>query len=337
MPSGPSHATGLSVDSGISTISTHTEEKIMKAVRIHSYGGPEVIRYEDAPRPTIAADEVLVAVHATAINPVDLATRAGHFQSMIPVTFPLTLGLDLSGVVAEVGPNVTGVAVGDAVFGYSNMMRQGADAEYAVVSATEIAPKPRSLDFVAAAAVPVTGLTAWQALKAADLQAGQSVLIHGAGGGVGSLAVQFAVAKGARVIATAAGDKLDMVRELGAAEVIDYTTTRFEDVVRGVDVVLATVGGEVIERSWGVLKPGGILVTPAGEIDAEAVAARGVRGTGMLTQPNGAQLTEIAALIDAGAVKPVVSTVLPLTEAAQAHELADSGHARGKIVLQVVA
>jgi NADPH:quinone reductase-like Zn-dependent oxidoreductase len=149
--------------------------------------------------------------------------------------------------------------------------------------------------------------------------------------------VQFAVAKGARVIATAAGDKLDMVRELGAAEVIDYTTTRFEDVVRGVDVVLATVGGEVIERSWGVLKPGGILVTPAGEIDAEAVAARGVRGTGMLTQPNGAQLTEIAALIDAGAVKPVVSTVLPLTEAAQAHELADSGHARGKIVLQVVA
>src|SRR5438034_9290037 len=191
----------------------------MKAVRIHGYGGPEVIRYEDAPPPTIAADEVLVAVHATSINPVDLATRAGHFQNKIPVMFPWTLGLDLSGVVAKVGPNVTGFAIGDAVFGYSNMMRQGADAEYAVISASEIAHKPQSLDFVEAAAVPVTGLTAWQALSIGGLQAGQTVLIHGAGGGVGSLAVQFA---------TAAGDKLDLVRSLGAESVIDYTTTRFE-------------------------------------------------------------------------------------------------------------
>src|SRR5437588_11965036 len=154
----------------------------MKAVRIHGYGGPEVIRYEDASPPTIAADEVLVAVHATSINPVDLATRAGHFQNKIPVTFPWTLGLDLSGVVTEVGPNVTGFAIGDAVFGYSNMMRQGADAEYAVISASEIAHKPQSLDFVAAAAIPVTGLTAWQALAIGGLQAGQTVLIHGAGG-----------------------------------------------------------------------------------------------------------------------------------------------------------
>jgi len=154
----------------------------MKAVRIHGYGGPEVIRYEDASPPTIAADEVLVAVHATSINPVDLATRAGHFQNKIPVMFPWTLGLDLSGVVAKVGPNVTGFAIGDAVFGYSNMMRQGADAEYAVISASEIAHKPQSLDFVEAAAVPVTGLTAWQALAMSGLQAGQTVLIHGAGG-----------------------------------------------------------------------------------------------------------------------------------------------------------
>jgi len=259
----------------------------MKAVRIHGYGGPEVIRYEDASPPTIAADEVLVAVHATSINPVDLATRAGHFQNKIPVMFPWTLGLDLSGVVAKVGPNVTGFAIGDAVFGYSNMMRQGADAEYAV--------------------------------------------------SVGSLAVQFAKAQGARVIATAAGDKLDLVRSLGAESVIDYTTTRFEKVVRNVDVVLALVGGEVIERSWGVLKPGGILVTTAAEIDPETAAARGVRGTGMLTQPNGAQLAEIAAFFDTGAVKPVVSTILPLAEAAQAHKLAGSGHVRGKIVLRVVA
>lgn len=309
----------------------------MKAVRIHGYGGPEVIRYEDAPRPTIEASEVLVAVHATSINPVDLATRSGHFQNKIPATFPWTLGLDLSGVIAEVGPNVTGFAIGDAVFGYSNMMRQGADAEYAVISASEIAHKPQSLDFVVAAAIPVTGLTAWQALAIGSLQAGQTVLIHGAGGGVGSLAVQFAKAQGARVIATAAGDKLELVRSLGAESVIDYTATRFEEVVHNVDVVLALVGGEVIERSWGVLKPGGILVTTAAEIDPEAVAARGVRGTGMLTQPNGAQLAEIAAFFDTGAVKPVVSTILPLAEAAQAHTLAGSGHVRGKIVMQVVA
>jgi NADPH:quinone reductase-like Zn-dependent oxidoreductase len=149
--------------------------------------------------------------------------------------------------------------------------------------------------------------------------------------------VQFAKAQGARVIATAAGDKLDLVRSLGAESVIDYTATRFEEVVRNVDVVLALVGGEVIERSWGVLKPGGILVTTAAEIDPEAAAARGVRGTGMLTQPNGAQLAEIAAFFDTGAVKPVVSAVLPLAEAAQAHALAGSGHGRGKIVLRVIA
>jgi len=159
---------------------------------------------------------------------------------------------------------------------------------------------------------------------------------HGAGGGVGSFAVQFAVAQGARVIGTAATDKLELLRELGVAQAIDYTTTRFENVAHDVDVVLATVGGDVIDRSWAVLKPGGILVTPAGQVDADAAAARGVRGTGMMTQPNSAQLTEIAALIDAGKVQPVVSTVLPLAEAARAHELGDRGHARGKIVLRVV-
>jgi NADPH:quinone reductase-like Zn-dependent oxidoreductase len=162
-----------------------------------------------------------------------------------------------------------------------------------------------------------------------DDAAMHGMLIHGAGGGVGTFAVQFAVAKGARVLGTAAGDKLDLLRELGVAEAIDSTTTRFEDVVRDVEVVLATVGDDVIERSWGVLKPGGILVTPAGQIDAEAAAARGVRGTGMMTQPNPAQLTEIADLIDAGKVKPVVSTVLPLAETRRAHELGDAGYARG--------
>ncbi len=304
----------------------------MKAVRIHQYGGPEVLVYEDAPRPTIADDEVLVKVHAVSINPVDRFTRVGYLKGMVDFPLPLTLGLDLSGTVEAVGSGVTSVAVGDAVYGYSNMMRQGAYAEYAVVSEAEIAPKPTTVDFDTAAAVPLSGLTAWQALEIAGLQAGQTILIHGAGGGVGTFATQFAVARGARVLGTAAGDKLGLLRELGVAEAIDYITTRFEDVVRDVDVVLATVGGEVVDRSWAVLKPGGILVTPAGQVDADAAAAR---GSGMMTQPNHGQLAEIAGLIDTGKVKPVVSTVLPLAEARQAHELSDAGHARGKIVLRV--
>jgi NADPH:quinone reductase-like Zn-dependent oxidoreductase len=307
----------------------------MKAIRIHSYGGPDVLVYEDAPRPMITDDDVLIKVAATAVNPADRSFRAGYMQSIMPFPLPLTLGFDLAGTVEAVGANVSSVALGDAVYG-SSMMRLGAYAEYAVVSASEIAPKPTSLDFVTAASVPLAGLTAWQALEAADLQAGQTILIHGAGGGVGSFATQFALAKGARVLATAGSDKIALLRELGVAEAIDYTTTRFEDVAGDVNVVLATVGGEVIDRSWSVLKPGGILVTPAGQIDAAAAAARSVRGIGMMTSPNSAHLTEIAALINAGKVKPIVSIVLPLAEARKAHEFLDRGHVRGKIVLRVV-
>jgi NADPH:quinone reductase-like Zn-dependent oxidoreductase len=310
---------------------------VLKAIRIHSYGGPEVLVYEDAPRPTPAAGEVLVKVHATALNPVDSSTRAGHLQGMVDFAFPFIPGLDLAGVVEAVGDDATTVAVGDAVYGHSNMMRQGAYAEYAVVSAGEIAPKPTSVDFVTAASVSLAGLTAWQGLfEVGGLQAGQTVLIHGAGGGVGSFAVQFALAKGARVLATAGSDKIALLRELGVTEAIDYTTTRFEDVVRDVDVVFDTVRGDLAERSLGVLKSGGIYVTPAGQPDAEAASARGVRASGMLAQANPTHLTEIASLINAGKVKPVISKVLPLAEARQAHELLGAGHTCGKIVLRVV-
>jgi NADPH:quinone reductase-like Zn-dependent oxidoreductase len=309
----------------------------MKAIRFHSYGAPEVLVHEDAPRPTPGAGEVLVKVHATSLNPVDRATRAGYLQQFVAFPLPFVPGLDLAGVVEAIGDGVSTVAVGDAVYGYSNMMRQGAQAEYAVVSAGEIAPKPASVDFVTAASVPLAGLTAWQGLfDMAGLQAGQTVLIHGAGGGVGSFAVQFAIAKGARVLATAGSDKIALLRDLGVAEAIDYTTTRFEDVVRDVDVVFDTVGGELVERSFTMLKPGGIYVSPAAQLDAEAGKGRGVRASGMMTQPNAAQLSEIAGLIDAGKVKPVVSHVFPLAEAAQAHTALEAGHTRGKIVLRVV-
>jgi NADPH:quinone reductase-like Zn-dependent oxidoreductase len=308
----------------------------MKAIRIHGYGGPEALVYEDAPRPEPAAGEVVVKVHATSLNPVDRFTRAGYLQGMVQFELPFTPGLDLAGVVEAIGEGVTTVAAGDAVYGYSNMMRQGAYAEYALVSAGEIAPKPASVDFETAASVPLARVTAWQGLfTVAGLQPGQTVLIHGASGGVGSLAVQFARAKGARVLATAGSDKLALLRDLGVAEAIDYTTTRFEDVARNVDVVFDTVGGELTERSLAVLKPGGIYVTPAGQPEPEAAVQRGVRASGMMAQANPTDLTEIASLIDAGTVKPVVSTVLPLAEARQAHELLEAGHTRGKIVLRV--
>ncbi len=310
----------------------------MKAVRLHSYGGPEVLVYEEAPRPTPEAGEVLVRVHAAGVNPVDRSTRVGYLQQMVNFALPLIPGLDLAGVVEELGPDVSTVAVGDAIYGFSNMVRQGAYAEYARIGVGEFAPKPATVDFVTAAAVPLSALAAWQALNdVAGLQAGQTVLIQGAGGGVGSFAVQFAASKGARVIATEEGSKADFLRGLGAAEVIDHTTTRFEEVVHDVDVVLDLVGGEVQTRSFAVLKSGGILVTTMGQPDAEAAGARGVRASGIMTQANSTQLREIAALIDAGTVRSVVAQVFPLAEAAQAHALLDSGRAGGKIVLRVGA
>ena len=309
----------------------------MKAIRIHSYGDVDVMQYEDVGQPSPDAGEVLIKVHAASVNPVDRAVRAGYMQSMVPLVLPLTLGMDLAGVIEAIGDGVTAFAVGDAVYGMSDMMHQGAYAEYAVVPVAGIAIKPTSVDFVTASAVPLAGLTAWQALfNAAGLKSGQTVLIHGAGGGVGSFAVQFAANAGAHVLATAGSDKIALLRELGATEAIDYTKARFEDVARDVDVVFDTIGGEVLERSLAVLKRGGILVSIAGQPDVAAAEARGVRAAFVFTQANGAELGEIARMIDAGKVKPLVSTVLPLSKARKAHDLITRGHTRGKIVLRVV-
>jgi NADPH:quinone reductase-like Zn-dependent oxidoreductase len=308
----------------------------MKAIRIHAYGGPDVLVYEDAPRPSIGDNEVLVKVHAASLNPVDRFTRAGYLQQMINFPLPMVPGLDLSGVVEAIGSDVRSLAVGHAVYGYSSMARQGAYAEYAAVKETEVAPKPATVDHVHAAAVPLAALSAWQALDAASLGPGQTILIHGAGGGVGTFAVQFALERGARVLGTASGGKIELLRQMGVSEAIDYTTTRFEDVAHDVDVVMDNIGGEVTERSWGVLKPGGILVTPVGQPDPAVAAAHGVRGVALMTQPNAEQLAEIARLMDAGTVKSVVSEVFPLSEARRAHELLEGGHTRGKLVLRVV-
>ena len=310
----------------------------MKAIRIHTRSGPEAFVYEDAPQPHPGEGEVLVRVYATSVMWQE-PTWAETWKTPTGVDRDLPIpGHDLSGLVAEVGTGVTDVAIGEAVYALTEFWRDGAAAEYAIARATDLAPKPRSLDYVQAAGVPLVGLTAWQALfDHARLSAGQSVLIHGAAGGVGSMAVQLAHWVGANVIGTASARNRDFLRGLGADEVIDYTSTRFEDMLHDVDVVLDTIGGDTMERSWSALKKEGLLVSVFSPPPKEQAKAQSVRALFFIVQPNRAELIQIGDLIDAGQVQPVIETVFPLSEARQAFERALSGHTRGKIILRVVS
>ena len=309
----------------------------MKAVRIHEYGGPEVLRYEDAPRPVVKPDEVLIRVHAAGVNPVDWKVREGHVKSMFKYSMPLIPGWDVSGVVHSTGLDTSRLKAGDEVYSRPDIARDGAYAEYIAVRESEVALKPKSLDHVQAAAVPLAALTAWQALfDAAKIQPGQTLLIHGAAGGVGTFAVQLAKLKGARVIGTASKKNHEFLRSLGADETIDYNTTRFEDVVHGVDAVLDTITGETMERSWQVLKKDGILVSILQPPSPEKAAAHGVRCAHTFVQPSVPQLNEIAKLLDAGKIKVIVEKVFPLWEARAGQDLSQTGHVRGKIVLRVI-
>ncbi|MDE3157609.1 MAG: NADP-dependent oxidoreductase [Acidobacteriota bacterium] len=308
----------------------------MKAVAMHAYGGPEVLKYEDAARPDPATGEVLVRVHAAAVNPVDWKVRAGHLRGFLNYSLPLIPGWDLSGVVEATGAGVTDWKQGDAVYARPDLRRNGAYAEYIAVRASELGHKPRSIDHVQASAIPLACLTAWQALfDAGGLKAGQRVLIHAAAGGVGTFAVQLAKWKGAHVVGTASERNHAFLRELGADEVIDYTKTNFEEVVRDVDVVLDTLAGQTRDRSWNVLKKDGILVSILGQPSPDDAAQRGVRAAGVFVEPNQAQLGEIAKLVDSGKLRPIIETVMPLAQAARAHEMNQTLHTRGKIVLQV--
>src|SRR5581483_1631201 len=304
----------------------------MKAVCLHARGGPEAFAYGEAPQPRPRAGEVLVRVHAAGVIQTELSwvptwtTPAGE-----PRPLPVIPGHEFSGEIAAVGPDTGDVSVGDPVYGLNDWYRDGASAEYCVARVTDIAPKPAGVDHIHAAATPISALTVWQGLiERAGLVAGQRVLIHGAAGGVGTLAVQLARWRGARVTATASATNLDFVRSLGADEVIDYRAERFEDVVRDVDVVFDTVGGETLERSWGLLKPGGKLVTVAAS--GEQTTDERIRAAYFIVEPSRPQLLEIARLIDAGALRPVVGAVFPLAEAQQAYEYKP---VRGKIVLRV--
>jgi NADPH:quinone reductase-like Zn-dependent oxidoreductase len=307
------------------------ETRTMKAVRIHSFVGSEGLCVEETVAPEPRMDEVLVRVHAAGVNPLDWQTCDGRFGRL---PLPHTLGCDFSGVVEALGPEVTDFFVGQSVFGHS--CDGGAFAEFIAAPVGGLAPKPLSVDDTEAAATPLCALTAWQALfEFANLQSNQRILIHGGAGGVGMLAVQFAVRLGARVIATASTRNLPFVRQLGAHEVIDHTTTRFEDAVKKVDVVLDLVGGETQDRSWKVLKTGGRLVSTVSTPSQETALLRGVRAYKMQTETRFVELTLMGDFIANGEIKVMVDRVLPLFRASEALAISRRGHARGKIVLTI--
>jgi NADPH:quinone reductase-like Zn-dependent oxidoreductase len=305
----------------------------MRAIRFHEYGGPEKLVLDRVERPEPKDGEVLVRVHAAAVNPVDWKFRAGYLKDWVPLALPYIPGNDVAGTVEAAGPGVSGFHKGDTVFGY---IAGGTYAEYAVVPAKNLRPKPSNISFDEAAGVPIGALTARFALiDIARLQAGQTILVHGGAGGVGLYAVQIARALGAKVAATASAANLDFVRSLGAETAIDYNATPFETVVHDMDAVLDTIGGDVQARSWQVLRKGGILVSVVGQPPAEEAEKHGVRGAGVQTAFTGEQLGEIAALIESGKVKPVLGPVFPLAEAAKAQAKSQEGHGRGRIVLHV--
>jgi NADPH:quinone reductase-like Zn-dependent oxidoreductase len=309
----------------------------MKTLRFHAFGGSGVLKMEDLPRPEFGEEELLVKVMAASVNPVDYKIREGKYTPVKSDKLPYVPGRDIAGVVEACGGLVDDWKRGDAIFAMLGI-EHGGYAEYAIVKDAEAAPKPCSLDFVAAASVPLAGLTAWQGLfRYGELKAGQRVLIHGGAGGVGHFAIQFAKVRGAYVITTVSGQHIDFVRGLGADEVIDYKAQRFEDVVKDVDLVYDLIGGETQERSWNVLRRGGAMVSTLAEPSQEKARAHGVRAMRYTCKENGGELEEIGRLIDEGKVKPKIARTFGLAEAASAQDFVEQGHTEGKVVLKIAA
>jgi NADPH:quinone reductase-like Zn-dependent oxidoreductase len=310
----------------------------MKAAQINGYGGQDVMKTVDnAPKPTAGAGQVLVEVHAAAANPFDYKVREGYMKEFIPLQLPATLGGDVAGTVAEIGGDVTGFTVGQAVYGMANAAGgQGSFAEFTPVSAQQLAAKPKSVDFVAAAALPLAAVSAYQALvDHIGLQAGQKILIHGGAGGIGSLAIQIAKNLGAYVAATVNAGDTDFVKSLGADEVIDYQTQDFSALLKDYDAVFDTVGGETNTKSYAILKKGGALVSMV-QPAAEALAKQyDVKYTQQSSKATVERLAKIAELVDSSKLKAEVDKVFPLDQAAEALEYLKTGHPRGKVVIQV--
>lgn len=308
----------------------------MKAVRIHEYGNREVLVFEDAPMPSITSNEVLVRVIAASVNPVDWKIREGYLKEMIPYQLPLTLGWDVSGVVTEVGTNVTRFRVGDAVYSRPDIKRNGTYAEFVAIRESEVALKPLTISHNEAASLPLAGITAWEVLiTTAQLSAGQRVLIHAGSGGVGSIAIQLAKSRGAYVIATTSGKNVALVKSLGADEVIDYQTQNFTDKLRDIDVVFDTLGGDIQESSWSVLKKGGILISIVNPPSDTKAKELGVQSAFVFIEPSAYILKQLAELVEQGKLRPVIGAEFALHDIVKAHELSETGRTVGKIVLYV--
>jgi NADPH:quinone reductase-like Zn-dependent oxidoreductase len=306
----------------------------MKAVVAHEYGGPEVLKLEDMPVPQPKENELLVRVMASGVNPADPLILGGKYAKEFGTHLPLILGYEMAGVVVRTAAKVTKFKVGDPVYAY--LLWGGGWAEYCLTNEAEAAIKPKSLSFTDAAVVPLAALTAWQALiDIGKIDKGQTVLIHGGSGGVGSFAIQIAKARGARVIATASTRNQDLLKQLGADLAIDYTKQKFEELLHDVDLVLDPVGRDTLARSYGVVKKGGIVVSIVSRCDPTELQKRGIHGASLSSHPDANELAEITKLIEDNKLKPIVTEVLPLTEAATADAQAATHHTRGKLVLKV--
>ena len=308
----------------------------MRAIQIQEFGGPEVLRVQEVSIPVPGPGELLVRVRAAAVNPVDTSIRAGRAGGLSGASLPYVPGFDVSGTVTAIGSGVDVFEVDDEVFAMVNLRRGGTYAEYVIILENEAALKPARVSHAEAAAIPLVALTAWQALfEVAKLQPGQTILIHAGAGGVGSIAVQLAKWRGARIIATASDYNHDFLRGLGVDVPVDYRTQNFENFASDVDVVLDPIGGDTQVRSLQILKEGGILVSIVGLTSEGRNPSRNVRATSILVQPNSGQLSEIGGLIQNGIINPIVSYRFPLEQAPLAHEQSQTRRTRGKIVIEV--
>jgi NADPH:quinone reductase-like Zn-dependent oxidoreductase len=304
----------------------------MKAIRIHSYGHSDQMKLEDAPRPAIKSTQALVRIRAAGVNPVDWKIREGYLKDALRASFPLTLGQDFAGDIVEAGNGIHDFKVGDKVFGFA----PGSYAEFATLGAKDLVHMPTTVDYAGAAALPTAGLTAYQIIMdVIKASKDQKILIHGAAGGVGSIAVQLARTKEARIFATASGSDAEYLKSLGVERVIDYRSERFEQVFKDLDAVVDLIGGETLARSYQVLRKGGDLVSSVAVPDEGELRTRGLKGKRFLMKKDPTQLARLGTMVDQGILVVKVGQVLPLSDAPRAHELGEAGKSRGKIVLQV--
>jgi NADPH:quinone reductase-like Zn-dependent oxidoreductase len=310
----------------------------MRAAQLTQYGGQDAVQFTtEAPTPEVTPGHILVKVAAASINAIDWKIREGMMQQMAPVDFPATLGGDLAGTVEEIGEGTEGFTIGQEVYGQTNPFSgHGSFAEYSLIPAGNLAPKPQSTNLEQAAALPLTAVSAYQALaETLNLQPGQKILIHGGAGGIGSFAIQLAKHLGTYVATTAAADDLEFVRQMGADEAIDYTSQKFEEIINGYDAVFDTVGGQTLEKSYQVLRAGGQLVSMAGAPNEELAATHHITASAQQTRVTTDRLQKVAELVDQGILTPAIDKTFPLEQTAEALEYMRAGHHRGKVVINV--